>query len=369
MKKVAIITTSIGDKKTFQNFFNAYSKVDTKSYNSKLFVIGDLNSPKIDFNILPEFQRFIKQGFDFEYVSAESQESLMDSKSYLEDLIPWKRIQRRNIGYFLAHKQNFNYIIAVDDDNLPLSTDFISSHINNLEGEISQEVVEVISNDQWFNPCSFLESHIVHRGFPLNKRYSSPQITKRQREADEKIIVSAGFWEGDPDIDALTRLEGNPKNTYIESLSKVTNFCIGKNVRAPFNSQNTSFGVDVVPAIFLSSKNGRYDDIWASYFLKSILQVNRGLVSYGNPIVRQERNDHDLIRDLENELYGMRNTEAFVDELFSFTKSNKKELQGLNYLEATKLISNQLLIKSKDFAWYYLDLLRWCDLLETDYNL
>ncbi len=365
MEKIAIVTTSIGNEEIFKKFFKAYSQLDISELNVKLIVIGDLNSPKIDFQSMLEFQEFLQKGFEFEYLDAENQKDLMKLKPYMEDLIPWRRIQRRNIGFFIAYKQNYDFIITVDDDNFPISPDFIKSHISNLKKEDNLLILNTKNTSiNWLNPCILLKNHIVHRGFPLKYRYPSPEIIIENLDHG-KIAVSEGFWEEDPDIDALSRLEGNPSNIKLNNVN-ISNFCISPNLISPFNSQNTAFRKELIPAFFLSSKTGRYDDIWPSYFIRTLLMIKGDLVMYGNPIVRQDRNDHDIIKDLENEIFGMRNTEEFVNELLLLISEKKDSFSNLDYLTLTKEIASLMVIRSK-FSWYYVDILRWVDLL-SDFN-
>ena len=83
----------------------------------------------------------------------------------------------------------------------------------------------------------------------------------------------------------------------------------------PFNSQATAIRGDLAPAFFMWPGVGRYDDIWASYLMRAIMDVRNDVVAYGEPLVRQVRNEHDLFKDLEAELFGMRHTEALVKVL------------------------------------------------------
>lgn len=361
MQKVAIVTTSIGNEEVFKKFFKAYSQLDISGLSPKLIVIGDLNSPKLNFESMPEYHDFIRKGFEFEYWDVEKQKKIMSSKPYMEDLIPWKRIQRRNIGFLIAYKQNYEIIIAVDDDNFPIAPDFIRTHLDNLIQKNVYLIKAKDKNIQWLNPCIFLENHIIHRGFPLKYRYQKPE-TIIENINNANIMVSEGFWKGDPDIDALSRLEGNPSNINIENII-VKNFCISPELISPFNSQNTALRREMIPAFFLNAKVGRYDDIWPSYFIRVLLMIKGDLVMYGNPIVRQDRNDHDIIKDLENEIFGMRNTEEFVNELLQLANERKDFFSKLDYMNLTKEIASQMLFRSK-FSWFYVDILRWIELLE-----
>ena len=365
-EKVLIVTTSIGSKSVFRRFLKEYSRVDPTGYDAKLLIIGDKKTPDLDFERMPEHEAFVGKGFGFEYLDWKSQEPIMSSAPHMEDLIPWNRTTRRNIGYLIGYLQKYDAIITVDDDNYPVGRDFLKSHLANLACRGPLEVFEPQGKGvQWHNPCSFMENHIIPRGFPIEYRYSKPKTVKKTRANHGGVVVSAGFWLGDPDIDALTRVEGNPKNTTVKNIRLKRNFCLSGRVMAPFNSQNTAIRTDAIPALFLSAKIGRYDDIWAGYMLKALLYVTEELVMYGRPFVTQERNNHDLLNDLQLEMYGMRNTIPFTTELLNAANEIKTEGKKGSYLELTKELCTRLANESKVFGFYHQDMLRWTDLLEN----
>jgi hypothetical protein len=91
---------------------------------------------------------------------------------------------------------------------------------------------------------------------------------------------------------------------------------LDKGIKSPFNSQNTALHRDVIPAYCMITGVGRYDDIIPSYFVKRIADHLGEYVSFGSPIVRQERNQHDLFKDLSDELLGMQLIDNIVDWLY-----------------------------------------------------
>ena len=70
---------------------------------------------------------------------------------------------------------------------------------------------------------------------------------------------------------------------------------------------------------------GRMDDIWPSYVVRRIADHLGDAVAYGFPIVTQERNPHDLFRDLDDERLGMRLGDDFCAAL------KKAKLTGTTY--------------------------------------
>ena len=60
---------------------------------------------------------------------------------------------------------------------------------------------------------------------------------------------------------------------------------------------------------------GRYDDIIASLVCQKAMRHLGTCVHFGEPFVFQQRNEHDLIKDLKAELWGMENILAVAEFL------------------------------------------------------
>jgi hypothetical protein len=147
--------------------------------------------------------------------------------------------------------------------------------------------------------------------------------------------VNAGLWLDDPDIDAMTRIEHPIVVRGVRS-SAPSRFTLQPGTWSPFNSQNTALARDVIPAYFLSPRVGRYDDIWPSYIVTRIANHLGEVISYGEPLLRQKRNIHDLWRDLDAERVGMVLTDEFCAVLRCLT------LRGKTYQQCYAEITNQL---------------------------
>ena len=88
-------------------------------------------------------------------------------------------------------------------------------------------------------------------------------------------------------------------------------FPLASNKVGPFNSQNTFVSPDWLGEYFLFPHVGRFIDIWTAYYVQS-----RGAtLIYGPPTVRQDRNVHDLTRDLAAEFVGYEHTLALLQRL------------------------------------------------------
>ena len=278
-------------------------------YDSKkewqLIVIGDKKTPK-DYHLANGL-----------YVSPEDQEKIDPA---LSDAIGWNCIQRRNFGILLAYKNGADIVALIDDDNIPLNhwgeNILVGSEVecNHFETE-----------SPCFDPMAVTNyPHLWHRGFPLQLLSSRNYSNSYRRKV--KVDIQADFWNGDPDIDAICRMEHSPECNFNSSV-----FPISSNVISPFNSQNTFIARKVLPDYFLYPHIGRMDDIWASFHA----QAQGHKVIYQSPSVYQQRNLHDLTTDFNKEIIGYEKNYLILKEL----KNNSLAVE--NYLpEKSKFASN-----------------------------
>ena len=203
-------------------------------------------------------------GIECIYQTPEDQIEWLKTYPELGEEIPWNSIQRRNLAILLAYEKGCEVIITIDDDNYFVEgQDFVGEHSAPiLKGVHEHSAIK--SNTNWLNVCEFLEDkrkvEFYPRGFPMNQRWTDPKPIFRSEKQKRKIIVNAGLWLDDPDVDAITRLTND-----ISALryTKDESFSMQKGTWCPFNSQNTAMAREMIPAYCLSPNIGRYDDIWA----------------------------------------------------------------------------------------------------------
>jgi hypothetical protein len=284
-------------------------------------VIGDRKSPAET----ADFCRKVDRVYPCSYWDIAAQSKRLERFPELWKHLRFDSIQRRNIGILLAWQNGADVIITIDDDNFVLNQDFVGLH--SAVGT-ARPVNTYASTSGWFDVCSFLRAddnvRFYHRGYPQKMRWTERNHFITSAWAEHRIAVNAGFWLDNPDIDALTRIERQPVVRGFAQ-SWAGNIALAPGVWSPFNSQNTAMMRDVAPAYFLSPYIGRYDDIWAGYIINRIAQHFGDVISFGEPLVRQERNPHDLWRDLDAERNGMILTDEFCEALRSIP------LRGLTY--------------------------------------
>ena len=207
------------------------------------------------------------------------------------------------MGFLFAYREGVDILATVDDDNIPY--DFWGSNLY-----VNKEIdVDIYTSDNgYFDPLSVTNhDDLWHRGYPIELVPNKNNINHIGKEK-RKVLVQADLWDGDPDIDAICRLSKMPEVKF--DLSKP----FASNQIGPFNSQNTFLAREVIPYYMMLPHVGRMDDIWASYFVQEKFPNS---VIYNTPSVYQERNEHDIVLDLEREVIGYRNTLKLLEKQYS----------------------------------------------------
>lgn len=226
------------------------------------------------------------------------------------------------------------YVLSLDDDNFPDTVFTVKDMINMMAETGSKPITE--SSNGWFNVGAMCDPSVIHRGYPLSRRNTGARLfadTHEHPDAELPVGVFAALWRGDPDIDAVERIAVDPFVNEVDGTA-----WLATNTWCPFNTQSTMWRNELSPLLLMWPYVGRYDDIWASYVARAWMQANGWLQSAGNPVVRQDRNPHDLIHDLENELLGYR----YTDHVVSVVRDMVDELKGVNAARATALMFAQL---------------------------
>jgi hypothetical protein len=260
-----------------------------------IILVGDKKTPHENYLDLEK-----SNPSNFKYLTPDYQENTYKE---LSDLIGWNKIQRRNIGFIEALKMGAEIVASVDDDNIPLDNWGKEILIGN---EIDVYFYEMNKDIKVFDPIGITSYHqLWHRGFPIQKvhnRNSSYKITIKK----VKVDIQADFWNGDPDIDAICRLEHKPNCFFDDKF-----FPFSTDGYSPFNSQNTFFSKEAIKKYLVIPYIGRMDDIWASYYMESI-----GFkVIYNKPTVFQDRNIQNLTNNMKMEYIGYEKTEQLIDDI------------------------------------------------------
>lgn len=299
----ALVITSIANDKhpVLLKYANECSK-----RNIPFILIGDTKSP----------QKFQLSGCDFWDI--EKQQS---SNFQIAKLLPEQHYARKNLGYLIAIKNGATQIIETDDDNIPYE--------NFWEEKLQTVLCKNISDKGWINIYHyFTENTIWPRGFPIEELIKEQPDVSNYELKNSNCPIQQGLADENPDVDAIYRI------TYTLPLKfeKKNTIALGKNSWSPFNSQNTNWFKDAFPLLYLPSYcNFRMTDIWRSYIAQRIAWECDWNILFHNPTVWQERNEHNLMKDFEDEITGYLNNMNICKELnnLSLKKGNENIFDNL----------------------------------------
>jgi hypothetical protein len=298
MKKF-IVTTTINSPTEATIKFCEIALRDNWSF----IIVGDTKTPHDEYHALERKYPCVS------YLTPDYQE---EEYKELSDTIGWRSIQRRNIGFVEAYRKGADIMATVDDDNIPY--EFWGRDVvvgTEIDFDLYEPTLDV------FDPLSITErNEIWHRGYPIEYLQRRHDVEFKGR-SKRKVLVQADLWDGDPDIDAMARLTLKP----IVKYSDITR-PYGSNTISPFNSQNTFLAREVIPLYAVIPHIGRMDDIWGSYILQHYFPNS---VVYSPASVYQDRNEQDLITNLEKEIIGYRNTLNLVKDIVNYEKFLPKE--------------------------------------------
>ena len=272
--------------------------------SSKLLVIGDKKTPK-NFSI--------KRG---DYLSYKDQLKL--PHTFIK-YCPLNHYSRKNIGYLHLFRAKPSIIAESDDDNIPYK--FWGEDIN-FRGKY--KFIEC--NDAYLNIYSlYSNQHIWPRGFPINKINLKNKIKIKNKNSN--IGVWQGLADYNPDVDAIYRLTINNKIIF----KKNDKYVLNKNLYCPFNSQNTFWSPEAYIFMYLPCTVAfRFTDILRSYICQKLLWNKNLHLGFCEATVKQERNQHDIFEDFNDEI--------------SMYKQVPKVVEILNNTDCTELSDSDALL-------------------------
>jgi hypothetical protein len=310
--KTALVTTTVNVPEVLR-LYRAHGP------EVAFFVTGDMKSDSVP------CIRYVRELGNAKFYDVLEQRDLGYACS---ELLGWNTTARRSIAILEALKWGAEVIVTVDDDNVPLSPDYfdrfeqvLSRLFNGLQA----------GGNEWFDVGSLLVPKAPHRGFPTH-RAGWAQL---DHVVGAKVGVAAGICLGDPDVSAVERISNHP---VVHGVSEVlrTGIVVDPSTHTVFNSQNTAFLRELAPCFLMCPQFLRFDDIFASLIAQRVMR-ERGLhVHFGQPFVWQQRNPHDLLKDLTAEMWGMRRVVEFAGWL------DQLQISEMSVLTMTSLIYSEM---------------------------
>lgn len=258
----------------------------------QFIVIGDVPSPE-DFHI---------EGCVFYSLAMQTKSEFQFAK-----LCPTRHYARKNIGYLVAMSQKSDIIVETDDDNIPMKAFWNDRQL--------KHKARIVTNAGWVNMYSYFTKNLIWpRGFDLKSINKEVLAFESLPVRELECPIQQGLADDNPDVDAIYRLI-MPLPVTFNGDRRVM---LGEGSWCPFNSQNTTWWPRAYPLMYLPAYcSFRMTDIWRSFIAQRIAAANGWGILFHEATVRQERNEHDLMKDFRDEVPGYLNNEAIVAALES----------------------------------------------------
>lgn len=326
--KKFIIITSINKPNKVINLFSKWE-------DWQLVVVGDRKSPA-DW----KYPRV-------KYLSINDQYNLFGN---LAKLIPENTYTRKMLGYIYAVQQGAEVIFESDDDNIPYY--FTQKEIQDKIKGKNKNGHLISKKNGWVNIYEeFGENNCWPRGYPIELLKTAIKSKKRGSKYSAKVIQY--LVNLDPDVDAIYRMINGREINFKKDLK----FALYKGTYCPFNSQATLWFKDAFPLMFFPlGVPDRVTDILRGFISLTCLWAMDSTVEFRSPAVYQERNDHNLLKDFEQENMLYLNSDQLVKILYSNSKSsNLKSKEPCNlFASALRLLANKGFITKKNLECYKL---------------
>ena len=276
----------------------------SKAACSNVIVVGDMKTPET------------WEGTGCDFLSIEGQHQIFPN---LAAITPTKHYARKNFGYLKAKDSGATWIYETDDDNYPVKNPFGKRDL-----EVTASTFR--SRSRWLNVYAifgiesedFNQKYLWPRGFDLNSLDN-----KYFPDVEQTVIspIQQGLANGDPDVDAIYRLVIGQLVTFKEHNPVV----LQPGQVCPTNSQTTWWHKSVYQLMYLPSTcTFRLTDILRGFVAWRILHEENKFVSFHNPIVRQDRNEHVLLKDFKDEVELFIGSSKIIERLLGVS------IKGLN---------------------------------------
>jgi hypothetical protein len=308
--KEYIIITSISSPNAAMRMFAE----GAQNRNLGFIVAGDIKSPA-DFSL---------PGCHF--LSMENQ---LASDFQFARLCPTRHYARKNIAYLQAIRQGAGIIRDTDDDNLPRKEFWLPRE--------QKQLVPTYKEKGWANVYRwFSDTTIWPRGLPLDEVQAAMPPLESLSKQEVNAPIQQGLADDNPDVDAVYRL----LFSLPQSFEQKGSVALGVGVWCPFNSQNTTWHREAFPLLYLPAYcSFRMTDIWRSFVAQRIAWENGWSLLFHDATVWQERNEHSLMKDFEDEVPGYINNRAIAESLEELNLKSGADALAENLLTCYEVLS------------------------------
>lgn len=275
----ALVVTSINPPNPVMQALAEATRADGVPF----FVVGDRKSPT----------EYDLPGAMFLDLKAQEQRF-----GAFSQLLPVGHYVRKNLGYLAALEMGVDWVVETDDDNFPLAAFLTAPPARMTTRTVSGSTPGWVNVYEQFGP----NEPVWPRGFPLQCLQEQSQHWQAAPEQVSECVLIQGLADENPDVDAVYRLT---RPLPVRFDGRAAPLVLASGQWSPFNSQNTWFRRDIMALAYLPAFcSFRMTDIWRSFVAQRCLWAMDQAVIFVAPTVWQQRNDHSLLKDFEDEVPG-----------------------------------------------------------------
>lgn len=207
--------------------------------------------------------------------------------------MPHKSAASRNVGHYIAYREGFDVIVALDFD-CRTRPGWLAAHLEALNKVVQAPALAPLTAGGWVNSIdqTFPDGQTVYaRGYPYEWR--TPELaTVREEEATGEVKLNMGVWDGVLDLNGIDKFFGGEPGD--PGVAAGPNRIALGNI--PVCGMNTAFAAELTPAYYFLPdvwvdgwQLSRHDDIWGGYVAKKLMDLRGDLLAFGAPVVEHTK--------------------------------------------------------------------------------
>jgi hypothetical protein len=202
--------------------------------------------------------------------------------------MPHKSAASRNVGHYIAYREGFDVIVALDYD-CRTRPGWLEAHLAALDKAVEAPALAPTRPGGWVN--SIDAEGVYARGYPYELR--TPELAEVEgTTATGEVKLNMGIWDGILDLNGIDKLQsGEPGDPQLPP--GPNRIALGN---IPVCGMNTAFAAELTPAYFFLPdlwvdgwQLSRHDDIWGGYVVKKLMDRRGDLFAFGNPVVEHTK--------------------------------------------------------------------------------
>ena len=204
------------------------------------------------------------------------------------EAMPHRSAASRNVGHYVAWKEGFDVIVALDYD-CGTRDGWLTDHLQALTKVVEAPALRPVVDRGWVN--SIDAPGVYARGYPYELR-TAETAEVVETTATGEVKLNMGIWDGILDLNGVDKLAaGEPGDPQL--VPGPNRIALGN---IPVCGMNTAFAAELTPAYFFLPdlwvdgwQLSRHDDIWGGYVVKRLMDRRGDLFAFGNPVVEHTK--------------------------------------------------------------------------------